>query len=103
MSDADPMADLKMRLARLWASLPLEECKSCDCLQGFLAQLQIDLGDTGLEVARPFMVPRQEMHGCLGCDPCPPGEAFSAYLRTPKAVRPGDCCTEDSERTPSST
>lgn len=95
MTDTGPIADLERRLATLWASLPREECRSCDCLQGFLAQLQIDLGEAIADVVRPYTVPRAEMHGCLGCDPCPPGEAFSAYLRNPRAVRAAEGSRDD--------
>jgi len=39
MSGTELLADIKKRLATLSASLPHEECRSCECLQGLLTQL----------------------------------------------------------------
>jgi hypothetical protein len=63
------------------ASFPHYECRICDCFQGFLVQLEIDSTTDVSRVVSPHKVPRGIMHSCLGCDPCPPGAAFSEYLR----------------------
>lgn len=57
-----------------------KECWSCDCLQGLLTQLELDCCEIAA-VVKSLKVPTEEMHGCLGCDPCPPGEAFARYIR----------------------
>jgi len=33
------------------------------------------------ELTDPLIVPISQMHGYLGCDPCPPGEAFFKYIQ----------------------
>lgn len=58
-----------------------EECKTCDCFQGFLTQLELDSGDDVSDITAPWKVKRDDMHGCLGCDPCPPGAAFAEYQK----------------------
>jgi hypothetical protein len=73
--------DVKQILKDLLSALPREECRSCDCLQGFLTQLELDATEDITDVTAPLKVPKGAMHGCLGCDPCPPAEAFSAYIR----------------------
>jgi hypothetical protein len=71
-------------LSKLSRQLPLEECNSCECLQGFLTQLEMDLGEAAPPELARLIVPREELHGCLGCDPCPPGDAYAAYLTAKK-------------------
>jgi hypothetical protein len=62
-----------------------EPCWTCDCLQGFLTQLELDAEEDVSDLTGPLKIDRGQMHGCLGCDPCPPGEVYSDYLRG------GDC------------
>ena len=59
-----------------------EECWSCDCLQGLLTQLELDSPDDLTRVTESLKTARNEMHGCLGCDPCPPAELFAEYIRS---------------------
>ena len=74
-------------LRELKAALPHDECRTCQCLQSFLTQLGLDAPkDTGALI-RPWLAARCRMHGCLGCDPCPPGDQFAAYLRGPSPSR----------------
>ncbi len=56
-------------------------CRTCDCYQGFVTQLELEAGADAAGVAAGLKVPADQMHGCLGCDPCPPADAFAAYLR----------------------
>jgi len=58
-----------------------EQCRTCDCLQGLLTQLERDADEDVTDLTGGMKVAASEMHGCLGCDPCPPGEAFAEYLR----------------------
>jgi hypothetical protein len=76
-----PSADeVKTLLQALRASVPRAECWSCDCLQGLVVQLGLDAGDDVTHLTHPLRVPRSQMHGCLGCVPCPPASAFAKYL-----------------------
>lgn len=58
-----------------------ERCLTCDCLQGALVQAELDGGEETAALVEPLKVPRERMHHCLGCEPCPPAEALSEYLR----------------------
>ena len=62
------------RLDRLRAVAPVPDCSTCECLQGYLAQLQLLATDDGTALVTLLRVARTEMHSCLGCDPCPPGD-----------------------------
>ena len=68
-------------LDALQCSIPRQECRSCDCLQGFLTQLELDATEDITDLTAHLKVPKASMHGCLGCDPCPSAEAFSSYIR----------------------
>jgi hypothetical protein len=73
--------EVKRYLDQVEAGLPSNECSTCDCFQGFLAQLELDAVEDVSDLTRRFKVPRAQMHGCLGCEPCPPGSMFADYLR----------------------
>ena len=85
--------DVGALLADLRKAARREECWSCDCLQGFLTQLEMDAEPAAAEVIGPLKVPSTKMHGCLGCDPCPPGAAFADYLRC--MSQQAACCAND--------
>jgi hypothetical protein len=57
------------------------QCLTCDCFQGFLVQLEMDCPQDVGDIVNPLKVPKEKMHGCLGCVPCPAGELFSEYIR----------------------
>jgi hypothetical protein len=75
---------VQKEIATLLKKLPRKECRTCDCLQGFLTQLEIDAQEDISDITEPLKVPGKKMHGCLGCDPCPPGATFSKYIRKGK-------------------
>ncbi len=68
-----------------------EECATCECYLGFLTQLELDADQEGRQFLKEYMPPREEIHGCLGCDPCPSGILYSNYLRMKSAatISPG--------------
>ena len=66
------------RLDQLRAVAPFPACSTCECLQGYLAQLQLLATDDAAALVAPLRVARTEMHSCLGCDPCPPGDLLVA-------------------------
>jgi hypothetical protein len=55
-------------------------CNTCECFLGYLAQLRIDSESADKDLFLPFKVRREDMHKCLGCDPCPPGDLYAAYM-----------------------
>jgi hypothetical protein len=73
--------DVKNILKDLKELVPRNECWFCDCFQGFLTQLELDARNDVTELTDPLIVPISQMHGDLGCDPCPPGEMFSKYIQ----------------------
>lgn len=73
--------EVKQFLDQSEGNLPRSECLSCDCFQGFLTQLELDASEDVSDLTERLKVSREEMHGCLGCDPCPPGSMFADYLR----------------------
>ncbi len=74
--------DVSAFLERLKESVTREECWSCDCFQGFITQLELDADDDVKTLTGPLKVTHQQMHECLGCDPCPPAALFAEYLRS---------------------
>lgn len=62
-------------------SFPHEFCLTCECFLGLAAQLRVDADAVGKELLAPFKVERHNVHTCLGCDPCPPGDRYAAYMR----------------------
>jgi hypothetical protein len=99
------------RLERFWLALqPLlavEQCRSCECLQGALVELQLALEELP-EAGEPVCwlhalrdARRAEgRHGCLGCAPCQPGDLLAAFYR---AQADGVCACGQSCREPSPT
>jgi len=74
-------------LQTLEAALAHDECRNCECLQGFVTQLSLDADEGAAALIRPWLAPRGQTHSCLGCEPCPPGDQFAAYLRNPSNSR----------------
>jgi hypothetical protein len=62
-------------------AFPLGTCPTCECFLGYMAQLRVDSDAESRDLFVPFKVDRSLMHGCLGCDPCPPGDLYAAYQR----------------------
>ncbi len=56
-------------------------CWTCDCLQGLLVQLKMDSDEDISDLVDPLTEEKEKLHGCLGCEPCYGGEAFSDYIR----------------------
>jgi len=94
MSRSLSAEDVEGLLAVLRKVTRREECWRCDCLQGFLTQLEMDAEPSAVALIEPLKVPSTRMHGCLGCDPCPPGAAFADYLRkqSKSAGAASGCC-----------
>ena len=78
---------IKRLIDEVLRRLPREECRTCDCFQGFVTQLNLDAQDDVSDITAPLEVPKNKMHGCLGCNPCPPAEAFSDYIRQRKETK----------------
>ena len=66
-------------------SFPHDLCNTCECFLGYLAQLRIDSDPADKDLFVPFKVNRMDMHKCLGCEPCPPGELYAGYMKQKKS------------------
>lgn len=71
---------VEMLLTELKASLTRPECRTCECFQGFLAQLEGDCEPAALPLIQSMEVADAQLHACLGCDPCPPADVYTRYL-----------------------
>jgi len=62
-------------------SFPHPACETCECFLGLVAQLRVDAEPGAQGLFSAHKVERGQIHACLGCDPCPPGEKYAAYQR----------------------
>ena len=72
--------EVKRAVEQAEAGVPYEECLRCDCFHGFVTQLEMDAVEGFSDFTARLIVPQEEIHGCLGCDPCPPGSLFAEYI-----------------------
>jgi hypothetical protein len=79
-----------------------QQCATCECLQGALVELKLALeelpagGDqAGLLAEVDAALHRGDLHACLGCQPCNPGdilvEFYGGQQTRETALQPG-CC-----------
>jgi len=76
--------DLQAMLQGVEASFPYGPhtvCNTCECFLGYLAQLRIASDPADKDLFLPFKIDRKDMHHCLGCDPCPPGDLYAEYMK----------------------
>jgi len=78
------VSEVKEFIRKAEESFRHEDCKSCECYLGYIAQLKIDSSQEAKKFIESYMPDREQIHACLGCDPCPPGVLYSAYLRKKK-------------------
>ena len=75
------VSDVKEIIREAEESFRHEDCKTCECYLGYIAQLKIDSDQEAKEFIEGYMPERKQIHSCLGCDPCPPGVLYTTYLR----------------------
>ena len=75
-----PRTETQTLLQTAEESFPHGACNTCECFLGYLAQLRIDSDPADKDLFVPFKVDRKDMHKCLGCEPCPPGELYAGYM-----------------------
>jgi hypothetical protein len=69
-------------------SFPHGDCYTCECYLGYLTRLEMDAGKELRSWFTQFKPDKTLTHSCLGCDPCPPADAFANYLRTKSLIDP---------------
>ena len=62
-------------------SFPHDACLTCECFLGFVIRLQVDSDKCDHDLTSEYKVEKQQLHRCLGCDPCPPGDMYAEYTR----------------------
>ena len=67
-------------------AFPQEECATCECFLGYIYQLELDSDGLSQDFVKKYKPDRKEVHACLGCDPCPPGDHFAEYLRENRGI-----------------
>ncbi len=72
--------EVEALLARLRETVSRPECWSCECLQGFLAQLELDAVEEAGPLPAELRTSPRDTHQCFGCEPCPPADIFAEYL-----------------------
>ena len=78
------VGEVKELITKAEPSFRHEDCRTCECYLGYIAQLMIDSDPEAKDLLSGYMPPKDEMHGCLGCDPCSPGILHNFYLRSNK-------------------
>jgi hypothetical protein len=81
MKDLLTVSDVAVYLTKAEESFRHQECAACECYLGYLTQLEIDSDQEAQEFLKNNQPAREEVHACLGCDPCPPGILYANYLR----------------------
>ena len=72
--------NVKNILENLKKSIPRSECLACVCFQEFITDLELNADNDVTILIDPFIVPLSQIHGDLGCDPCPPAKVFYEYI-----------------------
>lgn len=67
-------------LDRLKREVTRPECWSCECLHGFIAQMEMDATREARPLLAKYKVPPEKIRPCTGCEPCPPAKVFAEYL-----------------------
>jgi hypothetical protein len=73
---------IQQLLEKLHRHIPQETCWTCECLQGFLTQLEVDAGEESAALVGPYKVERAAIHKCLGCELCPSGRLHVEHLQS---------------------
>jgi hypothetical protein len=72
--------EVKALLKRLEEQPSRPECRSCECLRGFIAQLAFDADEDAQPLLSQYRKTVGPMQACSGCEPCPPARLFAEYL-----------------------
>jgi hypothetical protein len=75
------VSDVKILIKKAEDCFRHEECANCECYLGYVAELQLDSDFEAQQYLKACQPPREEIHACLGCDPCAPGILYTDYLR----------------------
>lgn len=75
------LTEVKDSIEKAERSFRHKECATCECFLGYVTQLKMDSGLEAKQFLKEYLPNRDQIHSCLGCDPCAPGILYSNYLR----------------------
>lgn len=75
-------------LDQLNTKVDRDSCWTCSCLQGLITQLELDADPAAHHLLTPYIVSRDDMHACLGCEPCVPGGIYADTIRLMLQTQP---------------
>jgi len=81
MDNTLSVSEVKELIRKAEAFFRHEDCKTCECYLGYVTQLKIDSDPEAHQFLKEYEPARDQIHSCLGCDPCPPGILYANYLR----------------------
>ena len=81
---------VKTLLDETLASFPHEDCYTCECFLGYLTRLELDADEHGRAIFSQYKPERNLVHSCMGCDPCPPADAFAKYMLAERLIDPAE-------------
>jgi hypothetical protein len=73
--------EVQQFLAVAAGTFPHDECLTCECFLGYVMRLRVDSDENSRDMIGEYQVERNNIHSCLGCDPCPPGDLYAEYVR----------------------
>ena len=79
----NPLSFLKVKtlLNNAVDALHHDECETCECFIGYVTQLSMESDESSRQLLESFKPRREDIHSCLGCDPCHLGDQYAQYLR----------------------
>jgi len=79
------VSEVKENIKKAEITFRHQECATCECYLGYVTQLKIDSTPEAQQFLKEYEPDRDQIHSCLGCDPCSPGILYSNYLRKRKS------------------
>lgn len=96
MTQKFTIEQIKTLLDETLASFPHEECYTCECFLGYLTRLELDADQEARSLFSQYKPERKHVHSCIGCDPCPPADAFAKYMLAERLINPIEILDQDS-------
>jgi hypothetical protein len=72
--------EVEALLTRLRKEIPRPECWLCECVQGFLARLELDAAEDAKSMLVEYKRSAEQTKPSPGCESCPPAAIFAEYL-----------------------
>jgi len=90
MPSQNRIQQIQTLLKETEGSFPHEDCYTCECFLGYVTQLELDTDEPLQPLLSAYKPDKRLIHSCLGCDPCPPADAYANYLQARNLIDPKD-------------